>query len=78
MDEHRREIDALVAQDGPVTFQNTIVALEESGTALRRVSTVFWSLISAHASEEYARGGNRYCVKALGTPRRYFDEWGTL
>ena len=51
MDEHRREIDALVAQDGPVTFQNTIVALEESGAALRRVSTVFWSLISAHASE---------------------------
>ena len=40
MEEHRREIDALVAQDGPVTFQNTIVALEESGAALRRVSTV--------------------------------------
>lgn len=48
---HREELEAIVSNDAPPTFENTIVALEQSGAALRRVSTVYWSLISAHSSE---------------------------
>ncbi|MGI9000532.1 MAG: M3 family metallopeptidase [Pseudonocardia sp.] len=44
MAEQRAEIDAITAEPGPATFDNTIVALERSGAVLRRVSAVFFTL----------------------------------
>ena len=48
---HRAEIDSIVAQSEDPTFENTIVKLEQSGAALHRASTAFWSLVAAHGSE---------------------------
>lgn len=36
-----KEIEAIAAADSPATFENTIVALEDSGRALARLSTLF-------------------------------------
>jgi peptidyl-dipeptidase Dcp len=47
MAEQRAEVDAITADPGPATFENTIVALERSGATLRRVSTVFFTLVSS-------------------------------
>ncbi|GAB5406402.1 MAG: M3 family metallopeptidase [Aureliella sp.] len=35
------EIDAIASADGPATFENTIVALEDSGRSLSRMQTLF-------------------------------------
>lgn len=41
MAQHLAEIDAIAKNSGAPTFENTIVAMEKSGKALDRVSTVF-------------------------------------
>ena len=41
MEEQQKEIDAIVNNPEPATFQNTIAALDQSGALLRKVSTVF-------------------------------------
>ncbi len=51
MAEQRAEIDAIVNNPEPPSFQNTILALERSGALLQRVSNVFFGLSSAHATE---------------------------
>ena len=40
MAEHRAEVDAIVAEPRPPTFENTIVALERAGRLLNRTSIV--------------------------------------
>ena len=45
--EHRAEVAAITAQPGPPTFDDTVVALERSGTTLRRVSAVFSVLVGS-------------------------------
>ncbi|MGE8941362.1 M3 family metallopeptidase [Leptospira interrogans] len=48
---HRVEIDRIANDaDGP-TFENTIVALENSGRTLSRVSSVFWNLAGANTND---------------------------
>jgi peptidyl-dipeptidase Dcp len=47
MAEQRAEVDAITADPGPATFANTLVALERSGRTLRRVSAVFFTLVSS-------------------------------
>ena len=47
MQEQRAEVDAITADPGPATFENTIIALERSGQTLRRVSAVFHTLVSS-------------------------------
>jgi peptidyl-dipeptidase Dcp len=47
MAEQRAEVEAITADPGPATFENTIVALERSGAHLRRVSQVFFTLVSS-------------------------------
>jgi peptidyl-dipeptidase Dcp len=47
MTEQRAEVDAITADPGPATFENTIVALERSGATLRRVSSVFFTLVGS-------------------------------
>jgi peptidyl-dipeptidase Dcp len=47
MAEQRAEVEAVTADPGPATFENTIVALERSGATLRRVSKVFFTLVAS-------------------------------
>lgn len=51
MAEHLEEIAAITSQEAPATFDNTIVPLERAGQLLDRVSTVFFSLNSAHTND---------------------------
>ena len=46
------EIDAIVNNPEPPTFVNTILALEESGALLDKVTTVMYNLLSAHTNDE--------------------------
>ena len=46
-----REVDEVVAQSNPPTFDNTIVALERSGELLTRVLKTFGALTSANTND---------------------------
>ncbi|GAB4370664.1 MAG: M3 family metallopeptidase [Calditrichia bacterium] len=50
--QQQQEIQAIVSDPNPPTFQNTLEALERSGRLLRRVKGVFENLQSAHTNEE--------------------------
>ena len=52
MEEHAKEIDVSVNARSMPDFENTIVALDQSGQLLRRVSAVFYGLNSANTSDE--------------------------
>ncbi len=52
IDEQLKEIDAIVSNPEPPTFANTILALENSGALLDRVTTVMYNLLSAHTNDE--------------------------
>ncbi|GHC72954.1 peptidyl-dipeptidase Dcp [Nocardiopsis terrae] len=49
--EHLAEVDAIVANPEPATFDNTIAALERSGATLKRVETVLHTLAGSDATE---------------------------
>lgn len=49
--EQLAEIDAIVANPEPATFENTLVALEQSGQQLFRAVVVFYNNSSAHSTE---------------------------
>ena len=51
LDEARKEISAIAADADPPSFANTIEALERSGRALDRVSSVFFNLASADSND---------------------------
>jgi peptidyl-dipeptidase Dcp len=51
MEWHQEEIQAIVNNQEAPTFENTLVALDESGEDLNRVSGVFYNLYSAHTSD---------------------------
>src|SRR6478735_7309820 len=51
MREHRAEVDAIVGNPEPATFENTIVALERAGQLLSRTSIVFFNLTGTNSSE---------------------------
>ena len=46
----RAEIEAILSDPGVATFENTLVALERSGTLLNRVASVFFAIASAHTN----------------------------
>ncbi len=48
----RAELDAIVNNTAEPTFENTIVALEQQGALLNKVSGVFYPLMSANTSDE--------------------------
>tara|TARA_A100001011_G_scaffold81211_1_gene84391 strand:+ start:4380 stop:6401 length:2022 start_codon:yes stop_codon:yes gene_type:complete len=50
--EHKKEIDSIINDKHIPNFENTINALENSGSFLSRVSRVFFNLLSAHSSEK--------------------------
>ncbi len=47
MAEQRAEVEAITADPGRATFENTVVALERSGATLERVSAVFFTLVGS-------------------------------
>lgn len=51
MAEHHTEIEAIANQTEAPSMENTLVAMERSGQLLDRVSTVFFSLISANTND---------------------------
>jgi peptidyl-dipeptidase Dcp len=52
IEEQRRETDAIANDPAPATFANTILALDESGERLQKVSAVFSNLNSADTNAE--------------------------
>jgi peptidyl-dipeptidase Dcp len=50
--EGKAEIDAIVANPDEPTFENTIEAMERSGSTLNRVASIFFNLMEAHTSDE--------------------------
>jgi len=52
MQQHQEEIDAIVNNDDPATFENTIEALDKSGELLNKVNGVFFRLRSAETNDE--------------------------
>ncbi len=52
IDEALSEVDSIVANPEPPSFDNTVVALERSGAMLNRVLGVFYPLLSADADDE--------------------------
>lgn len=50
--QHEAEINAIVDNPEAPTFENTIVALEESGSLLNRVSAVFYNMQSAETNDD--------------------------
>ncbi|MCD8194677.1 MAG: M3 family metallopeptidase [Tannerellaceae bacterium] len=52
MAEQKAEVEAIINQPEAPTFANTIVALDQSGDLLRRVSTVFYGLNSANTNDD--------------------------
>ena len=51
MAEQLAEIDAIVGDPGPPTFDNTLAALERSGQILRRTSAAFFTLVASHSTD---------------------------
>ena len=49
---HKLEIEKIANNPAPVTFENTLVAMEKSGELLNRVATVFFSLLSANSNSD--------------------------
>ena len=52
MDEQKKEIETIVTNSEAATFENTIVALDQSGRLLSKVSSVFYGLNSANTNDE--------------------------
>ncbi|NDW13488.1 M3 family peptidase [Bacteroides sp. 214] len=52
MEEGRAEINAICQNPEAPTFENTIVAMDESGKLLRKVSSVFYGLTSANTTAQ--------------------------
>lgn len=48
---HQAEIDAIAADPGPATIDNTLAALELAGEPLGHVSAIFWCLAGAHTND---------------------------
>ena len=48
----RKEIDDIIANPQPATFENTIEALDYTGESLDRLSSIFFNLNSAETSDE--------------------------
>ena len=50
--EHLSEIQAIVMNPEPATFENTALAMERSGQLLHRAAAAFFTLVSADASDD--------------------------
>ncbi len=50
--DQQEEIDEIVKSKSKLTFENTIVAFENSGLLLDRISSVFYNLLSANTNDD--------------------------
>jgi len=50
--QHQQEIEAITSNSEAPTFENTILAFDEAGDLLERVTTVFFNLNSANTNED--------------------------
>ena len=57
--EHDAQIKAIVENEDEPTFENTVVAIERSGTTLNRVLGVFYPMLSANADDALLDVSNR-------------------
>ena len=55
MRQKRAEIAAILQVNAAPDFTNTILALEQSGELLNRVTSVFFAMTSAHTNDELQR-----------------------
>ncbi|GAA2010456.1 peptidyl-dipeptidase Dcp [Nakamurella flavida] len=60
---HRAEVDAILADPEPASFENTVVALERAGQLLGRVSAVFFNLVSSTSTPGLQRIEAEYSPK---------------
>jgi peptidyl-dipeptidase Dcp len=51
MTEHLAEVDRIVADATPPSFDNTIGALERAGRLLQRVSATFFAVVASHSTD---------------------------
>ena len=52
IEEQRAEIDAIIKNSEAPTFDNTIIALERSGSLLNKISWIFYNMVGANTSDE--------------------------
>ncbi len=52
IEEHKKEIDNIVNNTAAPNFENTIVALENSGKLLSKVSSPFYNMLSAETNDD--------------------------
>ena len=52
MEDHKKDIDAIVNNQATPDFENTIVALDQCGSLLRNVRSVFFGLNSANTNND--------------------------
>jgi len=52
IEEQKKEIEAIVNNDKPANFENTILAFDKSGNLLTKVSVLFYSLNGANTTPE--------------------------
>lgn len=52
MQQEKEEIEAIINNPEPASFQNTIEALENSGALLERATTVMYNQLSAHTNDD--------------------------
>lgn len=52
IEEHNKEIDAIVNNTEAPTFENTVAKLDYSGKLLKKVASVFFNYLSANTSDE--------------------------
>jgi peptidyl-dipeptidase Dcp len=50
--EQREEVEAIAQNPNPPTFENTLVALDATGTLMTKVSGVFYTLTGAETNEQ--------------------------
>lgn len=55
IEQQAKEIDAIANNSKPATFENTVVALDESGELLSRVSSVFFAMTGAQTDTTLQR-----------------------
>lgn len=63
IDREDKEIRELAINEAPATFDNTIVAMENSGTLLDRATTVMYNLLSANTSDELEELSQRMAAR---------------
>ena len=63
MAEQLKEIDAIVNNPKPATFENTIVAMEKSGQILARAGIVFGNLVGANTNDTLNKLNEQYSAK---------------